>query len=411
MHTANTLFSILALSAALSHSQITPEISAWILNTTGAKGYGGILSNVQKVQYSATNVYISSASIPDYGIGPWPSNPNKPSDQAFVFKITRAPARNTGTAVQVGMGHIGVWTNGVSVFNSKDGRSYQNQQVWNQNAIVVEGPSFDSCLGHPAPNGEYHHHLHPKCLYDETDGSRHSPIIGYAFDGFPIYGGWAYSGTDGKGAIRLMRSSYRMRTLTERTTLPGGAAATYPGPAVGTTYPLGYYLEDFEFVENSGDLDVRNGRFCLTPEYPEGTYAYFATIDSTYKATFPYTLGPTYYGTVQAGNTGPTGGRNTITESVQTYATSGFLDPLPESGPGIRAERVGGRMLISVEDGLQSSFAAFVVDVSGKVVLARKVETASTMSMDLHQLAAGIFWLKVAIPQGAGLTRRFHIHP
>ena len=52
--------------------------------------------------------------------------------------------------------------------------------------------SFDDCLGHPAPNGEYHLHVNPTCLYDDSDDQNHSPIIGYAFDNFPIYGAYGY---------------------------------------------------------------------------------------------------------------------------------------------------------------------------------------------------------------------------
>lgn len=52
----------------LTNAQITPEISSWILNTTGATGYNNIPSNVQKVQYSDSNVYVSASCIPGYDI-------------------------------------------------------------------------------------------------------------------------------------------------------------------------------------------------------------------------------------------------------------------------------------------------------------------------------------------------------
>ena len=55
------------------------------------------------------------------------------------------------------------------------------------------------------------------------------------------------------------------------------AALFPPGPNVSTTYPLGYFREDYEFVAHAEPfyLDEHNGRFCVTPEYPNGTYAYF----------------------------------------------------------------------------------------------------------------------------------------
>ena len=170
------------------------------------RSYNNILSNVQVVQYSTSNVYISCTCIPGYSIGPWAGNPNIPSNQNFVFKITRNPVQNSGNPVAVGLGHIGVWSNGVSIFNASDGQSYNNQGVWHRNAYYWEGSSFDNCLGHPAPNGEYHHHVSPTCLYDETDSSQHSPIIGYAFDGFPVYGAWAFANVKDRKSTRLNSS-------------------------------------------------------------------------------------------------------------------------------------------------------------------------------------------------------------
>src|SRR5690606_10000459 len=127
---------------------------------------------------------VSSECIPGYDIGPWQSNPNTPVDQDFTFKITRTPVQNTGTPVNTPMGHIGVFRNGVSIFNAKDGMSYNNLGIWNRDAKVFEGISFDQCLGHPAPNGEYHLHVSPACLYDHMDDMQHSDLIGFAFDGF-----------------------------------------------------------------------------------------------------------------------------------------------------------------------------------------------------------------------------------
>ena len=39
----------------------------------------------------------------------------------------------------------------------------------------------------------------------------------------------------------------------------------------------GTFVQDFEFVEGSGDLDECNGRFGVTPEYPDGIYYYVLT--------------------------------------------------------------------------------------------------------------------------------------
>ncbi|SRR5579883_936855 len=320
-------------AASVSAQTTAPVISSWILNQTSATGYNNLPSNVQRVQYSDSNVYISCSCIPGYDIGPWPGNPNTPKNQNFEFKITRDPQPNMGTKTATPLGHVGIWSNGVSIFNAKDAHSYNNAGVWNQNAIVVEGSSFDECLGHPAPNGEYHHHLNPVCLYNDKDSTHHSPIIGYAFDGYPIYGAYGFANTNGTGGIRRMRSSYAMRNITNRTTLPNGTslAANQYGPAISAQYPLGYYIEDFEYTVGSGDLDEHNGRFCITPEYPHGIYAYFVTIDSTGTAGYPYTVGPTYYGVVTTSDVGPGSGHVTPGEPVLLYDPTATVGSVSDS--------------------------------------------------------------------------------
>ncbi len=309
---------LVLISAQCFTQSVPPEIYAWYLNLTGTTGYNSLPANVQSVKYSTDYVYVSCSGIPAYSIGPWPGNPNQASNQNFVFKIARSPQVNTGIKTATPLGHIAVLVNGVALFNPKDAMSYNNQNVWHQNAVVVEGPSMDNCLGHPQQQGEYHHHQNPTCLYTAS-GSEHSPIIGYAFDGFPIYGAYGFTNTDGSGGITRIRTSYRKRNITTRTTLPDGSTASQPGPNVSETYPLSYYVEDFEYVDGLGNLDEYNGRFAVTPEYPEGTYAYYATLDSVGNTEYPYFLGSEFYGVVVAGNTGPGGGHVTISEAVQTF--------------------------------------------------------------------------------------------
>ncbi len=143
-----------------------------------------------------------------------------------------------------------------------------------------------------------------------TTNLHHSPIIGWMRDGYPIYGPYGYSNpTDPNSPIVRMQTSFSLRTdLTTgspRVTVPGWsaqldsatlgatAAATpadglytmtaaqqnqYAGPAVSSTYPLGRYGEDYVYVPGSGDLDQFGGRWCVTPEFPNGTYASFQHI-------------------------------------------------------------------------------------------------------------------------------------
>lgn len=123
----------------------------------------------------------------------------------------------------------------------------------------------------------------------EVNSSYHSPIIGWAYDGNPIYGPYGYSFTTG-GPIKQLKSGYELVNRIGR-------------PAT-STYPLGFFVEDYSF-RSSGDLDSHNGRFCVTPEFPNGTYAYFATINNgstetsgTFKnfkkPSFPYLIGNTF---------------------------------------------------------------------------------------------------------------------
>ena len=75
-------------------------------------------------------------------------------------------------------------------------------------------------------------------------------------------------------------------------------------------FPPGFFTDDYTYksVTNETVLDENNGRFCVTPQFPSGTYAYFATIDdsgaeqggqfNTYKLpVFPYLVGKNYYST------------------------------------------------------------------------------------------------------------------
>src|SRR5262249_30769499 len=183
--------------------------------------------------------------------------------------------------------------------------SYNNLNFWHSNANVVEAPSFDLGMGHPQQSGVYHYHQQPALLRQQLgdDGTHHSPLLGFAFDGFPVYGPYGYKNADGTGGIVREESGYTLRNITTRTTLPDGTAlgANQYGPAVSTTYPLGYYLEDYKYTGGSDPqtLDQYNGRFVVTPEFPKGTYAYFTTLDSLGKAAYPYIVGPNYNGVVQ----------------------------------------------------------------------------------------------------------------
>jgi hypothetical protein len=402
-----------SLSYLLTSAQ-TPEVTSWILNTTGETGYNNIATNVQSVHYTSTDVYVSATCIPGYDIGPWTGNPNTPANQNFVYKITRTPVENTGTKTATGLGHIGVWSNGVSIFNAKDAFSYNSQGIWNQDALPNEGASFDDCLGHPAPNGEYHHHVNPTCLYDDQNAIEHSPIIGYAFDGFPVYGAYGYENINGTGNIVRMETGYRLRSITDRTTLADGTVLNSGeyGPAINTTYPLGKYIEDYEYVQALGHLDEYNGRVCVTPEYPSGTYAYFVTVDEDLVPVYPYTIGKYYYGTVPTGNTGPGGGHNTIPGGATEYVnTTGVEDAFPPQAGlsmtvAVFPNPTEGIINLNFASGFSGQQLTLnVMDTKGALLIQKQI-TATNQAIDLSGFSDGMYFINIADRNGNGFTQK-----
>ncbi len=65
---------------------------------------------------------------------------------------------------------------------------------------------------------------------------------------------------------------------------------------ISSKYYCFFITEDYEYVSGLGDLDYYNGRYCVTPEYPSGTYAYFVSVNSSYVPQYPYIIGPYFYG-------------------------------------------------------------------------------------------------------------------
>lgn len=313
------LISLLACYLSVQCQQVTdPVITKWTKST--GTGYGGYLNNVNKIQYSNDYAYISTNSIPSYSIGPWPTNPNNAKGLSFTFKFTRKPTV-VATKTKVPLGHIGLWINGVALYDGNDGMSYNNLKIWNRNAYYWEGVSFDSCKGHADQSSEYHNHIASSCIFNSTSSS-HSPIVGFAFDGFPIYGPYGYSSAlNSSSPIKRIQTSYKLRSITQRTSLSNGQTLSsfQYGPAVSSNYPLGSYIEDYEYNSTYGDLDLYNGRFCKTPEYPDGTYAYFVATDSNLNPTYPFVIGPYFYGTPISSNLGLNSGYASITESVSVY--------------------------------------------------------------------------------------------
>ena len=101
----------------------------------------------------------------------------------------------------------------------------------------------------------------------------HSPIVGWAYDGSPIYGPYGFDSPTG-GIVRRLKPSYTLSTKSNR--------------PLTSVYPLGFFVNDWDYTADQ-DLDEYNGRFCKTPEFPDGIYAYFCTIESSDSSTAPFT--------------------------------------------------------------------------------------------------------------------------
>jgi hypothetical protein len=435
MKKINITIGIIALNISV-FSQTTPAITSWLQNNTlmGRHYVSGnstpindnVLANVQTVQYSANSVYVSTKGIPAYVTGPFlDGNPSQATNQNAIFKFPLNPQQNTGTLTATTGGNIGVFINGVALFDYRDGVSWKNSTnalaggpiggtgdgVWNRDAVVGERLGFDCSKGHPAM-GNYHHHQNPSAynldlnvistvcnLYSADglyaiDSTQHSPLIGFAYDGFPIYGAYAYKNADGTGGITRMKSSFTLRNITVRNTLYTGTSVT-AGPAVSTTYPLGYFREDYQYNATSAAtpdyLDIHNGRFCVTPEYPNGIYCYFTTVDQNWNSAYPYVVGPTFYGvkTVQK--------ITSITETVSTYTpvsvgietttiNDNILSIIPNPASDLIAIQVKGlnKEIIHVE----------LIDINGKIILKSEILPGTTIGyLNTESVYDGIYHL------------------
>jgi hypothetical protein len=118
--------------------------------------------------------------------------------------------------------------------------------------------------------------------YFGDDGIDHSPIIGWAYDGNPIYGPYGYEDpNDIDSSPKLLQPGYSSILVSNR-------------PA---NFTSGFFLEDYRYT-GTGDLDEYNGRYCKTPEFPNGVYAYFAVVEQNpsgdYVGKFPYFVGDCY---------------------------------------------------------------------------------------------------------------------
>jgi YHYH protein/Secretion system C-terminal sorting domain len=230
----------------------------------------------------------------------------------------------------------------------------------------------------------------------ELDSTKHSPLIGFAYDGFPIYGAYSFKHLDGTGGIVRMKSSYQLKTATTRTN----------GPDVNTTYPAGYFREDYEYIANTSPdyLDIHNGRICKTPEYPNGIYCYFATVDSKWNSTYPYVVGPTFYGVVSAAKV------TSITETVATYLKTPTDDVFSNLNISVFPNPSADLIAVQLGDLVTADYTVELLDLMGRVVQKTQINAGSTIAyFDTKTVYAGTYLVKISSGQ-AQTTRRVVIH-
>jgi hypothetical protein len=219
----------------------------------------------------------------------------------------------------------------------------------------------------------------------------HSPLIGFAYDGFPIYGAFGYTNTNGTGGISRMKSSYQLRNITTRTTYADGTDVV-DGPTISSTFPLGWYREDYEYIAHPTDptyLDEHNGRFCITPEYPSGIYCYFSTVDSNYNSTYPYCVGPTYYGV-----------KNVVKVTAVTESTTPYLDTMTfeKNDFSITIAPNPAQDFIAIQSQMAySDYKIELIDELGKVVANSVIIKGSTLSViDVQTVYSGTYFVKIS---------------
>ena len=251
-----------------------------------------------------THIQISANGLPNHDLESGPGCCT--SAQEHVWTIPLEPTNQTGCDPSTSTdgctmaperGAVAFAANGVPIFGPEDGPG--GDAVAGQEGAYEEDRQhvwLGICHAHSGPGGEFHYHADANCLHwhpDEESGetwadyslestrsiTSHSPIVGFALDGYPIYG---FVGWDDEGELTEMKSSYRLKE----------GETGYNG------------IDDYEYSPGIGDLDSCNGQYGPTPDYPDGIYHYHTTWENGEGGIgFPYFIN-CYRGEVYSENGG-----------------------------------------------------------------------------------------------------------
>ncbi len=216
-------------------------------------------------QIVGENLVITSSGIPNHDFES--TLGCCASDQNSVWTIPLEPElSNTDPVMAPDRGAVAFTVTGVAIYGPEEGPG--GDAVALEYGYYVEdrqAVDLGVCGGHAGPGGEYHYHYDSNCMHWHEDSqdiagytldiasSILSKVIGFAFDGFPIYSTYEQ---DQSGDDIEVTSSYRLKS----------GESGYGG------------IDDYDYVENLGDLDECNGHFGATPEMPQGTYHYHSTL-------------------------------------------------------------------------------------------------------------------------------------
>ena len=278
----------------------------------------------ERIDGSNTFINLTTNNIINHDTGVFPTEDNINEIASTEFSYTLELASNVqpsgnlsyyndfANAESTSNTAVGICVNGGLIQNANTGIQFENSSNWHYNAMYRNEVSRDTAGGSPDSNNIYGYvQPSPQSLdLTEWDDTVHSPIVGWAFDGLPIYGPYGYTDfANTSSAIKRIESSYALRTGL-RTDVASGA----------TGAPTGEFVEDYYYSAASGDLDQFNGRWGITPEFPAGTYYYVATINADGTPAYPYTVGPKFINqTTQLANN-VSGAAVISTAGTQTYA-------------------------------------------------------------------------------------------
>ena len=194
-----------------------------------------------------------------------------------------------------------------------------------------------------------------------------------------------YVNTDGTGGIVRIKSSYQLKTTRGTGNVPSE-----------TSWPLGTFREDYEYVNHSSQsdyLDEHNGRFCVTPEYPNGIYCYFTTVDSNWNSAYPYAVGPTFYGVYQDRKVNLVDENTTVYDATLSTVESDLenknIKIFPNPTSDFIAIQIGGLNLqdLNIE----------MYDMQGKLIQEKTLKSGQTIGyFDIQTLYSGTYLIKIS---------------